>query len=106
LSSDDRHRARRAVAGVVSEVAGDPSDGAGRLVRNVLAERFERLQLVKGNDLSPLSTYVGDGMAPLYDLPAGEGLWLVPIVRGDALDDALEPMPVDLPVPATMAAKP
>ena len=52
-------------------------------LRNVLAELFERIQLIKGDDLSPLSTYTGDGMATLDDLPAtGEGLWLVPILRG------------------------
>jgi hypothetical protein len=46
-------------------------------------------------------------MAPLDDLPAsGEGLWLAPIPRGDAIDDQCEPMPVELSVPATMGAKP
>jgi hypothetical protein len=76
-------------------------------LRNVLAELFERVQLVKGDDLSPLSTYAGDGLAPLADdLPTGEGLWLVPILRGDAFDDELEPKPVELPGPALMGAKP
>ena len=64
------------------------------------------MQLVKGDDLSPLSTYAGDGMAPLDDLPAGEGLWLVPILRGDALDDECQPTPVELLTPAPMGAKP
>lgn len=76
-------------------------------LRHVLAELFDRIQLVKGDDLSPLSTYVGDGLAPLDDLPAvGHGLSLVPIVRGDALDDEWEPTAVELPVPAQMGAKP
>jgi hypothetical protein len=76
-------------------------------LRNVLAELFDRVQLVKGNDLSPLSTYDGDGMAPLDDLPgAGEGLWLVPILRGAALDVECEPTLVELPAPAPMGAKP
>ncbi len=75
-------------------------------LRNVLAELCERVQLVKGDDLSPLSMYAGDGMAPLGDLPAGESLRLVPIVRGDALDDECEPTPVELPVLASMDAKP
>jgi DNA repair ATPase RecN len=78
-------------------------------LRNVLAELFDRVQLVKGDDLSPLSTYVGDGMAPLDDLPAaGDDLWLVPILRGDSFDDECEPTPVELPAPASalMVAKP
>lgn len=90
-------------AAVADGVAHAPNLNA---LRNVLAELFERVQLVKGDDLSPLSTYAGDGMAPLDDLSAGEGLWLVPILRGDALDDECEPSPVELPVRASTDAKP
>jgi hypothetical protein len=76
-------------------------------LRNVLAELFDRVQLVKGDDLSPLSMYAGDGMATLDDLPgAGEGLWLVPILRSGALDVECEPTLVELPTPAPMGAKP
>jgi hypothetical protein len=75
-------------------------------LRNILAELFQSVQLLKGDDLSPLRTYAGDGVALLYDLPAGDGLWLLPILRGDAFDDECEPMPVELPVLATMGAKP
>lgn len=76
-------------------------------LRNVLADLFERVQLVKGDDLSPLSMYAGEGMAPLDDLPAArEGLWLVPILRGEALDDEWEPTPIELSAPALMGAKP
>jgi hypothetical protein len=76
-------------------------------LRNVLAELFECVQLVEGDDFSPLSTYAGDGMASLDDLPAsGEDLWLVPILRGAALDVECEPTSVELPTPAPMGAKP
>jgi hypothetical protein len=76
-------------------------------LRNVLAELFERVQLIKGDDLSPLSGHAGDGVAPMDDLPsAGQGFWLVPILRGSAADDELEGTPVELPAPAQMGAKP
>jgi hypothetical protein len=65
------------------------------------------VQLVKGDDLSPPSMYAGDGTAPLDDLPAsGEGLRPMPSLRGDALDEELDPTPVELPAPALMGAKP
>jgi site-specific DNA recombinase len=73
-------------------------------LRNVLGDLFDRVQLVKGDDLSPLATYDGDGLAPLDELPrAGDGYSLVPIVRGSALDAELEPVPREMPTPIGQA---
>ena len=73
-------------------------------LRNVIGDMFELVQLVQGDDPSPLRDYRGDGIAPL-DAPQtiGDGYWLVPVVRGSELDDELEPVPREMPVPIGQA---
>jgi hypothetical protein len=69
-------------------------------LRNVIGDLFELVRLVHGDDLSPLRDYKGDGIAPLDALPsAGDGYWLVPVLRGLALDAELEPVPREMPTP-------
>jgi site-specific DNA recombinase len=69
-------------------------------MRNVLGDLFEFVQLVRGDDLSPLRSYAGDGLAPLDDLPQTcEGYSLVPVLRSASLDSELEPVLTGIPTP-------
>ena len=60
---------------------------------------------MKGGDLSPLSSYDGDGIAPIEELPSGDGFSLVPILRRSAIDDALVPTAVELPTDPVLAER-
>ena len=76
---------------------------------------FERVQLVRGDDLSPLKDYRGSGVV---DLANGEGKLavpkvaggslLLPVIRGSFFDlEAGEPLRQPLPIAASpLVAKP
>jgi hypothetical protein len=83
-------------------------------LRNVLAEMFESVQLIRGDDLSPLSTYSGSGVVKLTDgdgnwcLPeVGADLYVVRVIRSSAFDlENFAPIRRELPGPQSLVAKP
>jgi site-specific DNA recombinase len=74
-------------------------------LRNVIGDLFEQVRLVRGDDFSPLRDYQGDGVVDLTDdegnvrlAAAGEGLYIVPVIRGSAWAfEDFKPVPVELP---------
>jgi DNA invertase Pin-like site-specific DNA recombinase len=90
-------------AAVADGVGSAPSLNA---LRNTIAALFERVQLVRADDLSPLKDYRGEGVVDLTDhegkLAVPEvagGYLLLPVIRGSAFDvEAVEPLRQPLPI--------